>query len=90
MLNIAKLRSQLSYAPDTGVFKWLESGSGRRSDLAAGCVKGKGINVWRRIVFDQQEYTSGQLAWTLMHGVFPHFIIDHIDQDPLNDKWING
>ena len=65
MLNITKLRNQLSYDPDTGLFKWLESGSGRRSDLVAGCVKEKGNNVWRRIVFDQQEYTSGQLAWTL-------------------------
>lgn len=89
MLNITKLRNQLSYNPDTGLFKWPESGSGRRSDLVAGCVKEKGNNVWRRIVFDQQEYTSGQLAWALMEGVLPDFIIDHIDQDPLNDQWIN-
>lgn len=88
-LNITKLRNQLSYDPITGLFKWIESGRGRRSDLVAGHVKKKGKNIWRRIVFDQQEYTSGQLAWTLMKGVFPEFIIDHIDQDPLNDKWIN-
>ena len=89
MLNIVKLRNELAYEPETGLFKWLQSGSGRRADLVAGCVKGKGSNIWRRIVFDQQEYTSGQLAWVFMEGVLPDFIIDHIDQDPLNDKWMN-
>ncbi|MCG7552091.1 HNH endonuclease [Pseudoalteromonas sp. Of11M-6] len=91
MLNITKLRNQLDYNPETGVFKWRETGSGRRKDLVAGCVKSKrnDRNVWCRIVFDGQEYTSGQLAWALMTGEFPDFIIDHIDQDPLNDKWSN-
>ncbi len=89
MLNITNLRNQLSYCPDTGVFTWRESGSGRRADLIAGCVKEKAGNVWRRIVFEQQEYTADQLAWVFMTGVFPDFIIDHIDQDPLNDTWIN-
>lgn len=89
LLNIVKLRNQLNYNPETGEFHWFESGSGRRSNLIAGCVKKKGNNIWRRIVFDQQEYTSSQLAWALMTGVFPSFIIDHIDQNPLNDKWVN-
>lgn len=89
MLNIIKLRNQLSYDPESGAFKWLVSGSGRRTNLTAGCIKKKGNNVWRRIIFDQQEYTSGQLAWSIMTGEFPDFIIDHIDQDSLNDKWVN-
>jgi hypothetical protein len=89
VLNIPKLRNQLSYSPETGEFKWLTSGSGRKMNVAAGCVKRKGNNIWRRITFDQQEYTSGQLAWALMESEFPKFIIDHIDQDPLNDKWEN-
>ena len=89
MINIVKLKNQLSYDPITGVFKWLESGSGRRKNLIAGCVKRKGFNTWRRIIFDQQEYTCGQLAWCLMTGEFPEFIIDHKDGDSLNDKWLN-
>lgn len=91
MLNIAKLRSQLSYNPETGEFKWKESGSGRRKNLVAGTIKRQreDRNVWRKIVFDQQEYTSGQLAWALMTGKLPDFIVDHIDQDSLNDRWSN-
>jgi hypothetical protein len=89
LLNVAKLSNQLKYCPEAGVFAWKESGKGRRSNLIAGCVKNKGGNIWRRIVFDQQEYTSGQLAWALMKGELPSFIVDHIDGDPLNDKWLN-
>lgn len=90
MLNITKLRNQLSYDPETGVFKWLVSGSGRKMNVAAGCIrKQKHNNIWRKITFDQQDYTSAQLAWVLMKSEFPTFIIDHIDQDSLNDKWVN-
>jgi len=91
LIDAIKLKNQLTYDPTTGVFKWKESGKGRRKSLIAGCIKKKrgGLNVWRRIVFDGVEYTSGQLAWVLMNGEFPPFIIDHIDGDPLNDKWEN-
>lgn len=89
MLNMAKLKNQLRYDPLTGIFKWKDSGSGRRKNLIAGCVKKKGDNTWRRIVFDGDEYTSGQMAWALMRGALPEFVIDHIDGDPLNDKWAN-
>lgn len=89
MINIVKLKNQLSYNPLTGIFMWNESGSGRRKNLIAGCVKKKGTNTWRRIVFDQQEYTCGQLAWCIMMNEFPDFIIDHKDGDSLNDKWGN-
>ena len=89
MINLVKLKNQLSYDPLTGVFKWHESGSGRRKNLIAGCVKKKGFNTWRRIVFDQKEYTCGQLAWCIMTNEFPDFIIDHKDGDSLNDKWAN-
>jgi hypothetical protein len=88
-INMVKLKNQLYYDPETGVFKWRESGSGRRKNLIAGCVKKKGLNACRRIVFDQKEYTCGQLAWCLMKGEFPNFIIDHKDGDSLNDKWTN-
>ncbi|WP_139364680.1 HNH endonuclease [Vibrio parahaemolyticus] len=45
--------------------------------------------MWRRIVIDGKEYTSGQIAWSIMTGHFPDFIIDHKDGDSLNDKWSN-
>lgn len=89
MKNISKIINQIAYDPLTGIFKWKESGKGRRKDLIAGCVKQKGNNIWRRIVIDGQEYTSGQLAWIIMKGEIPEFIIDHIDGNPLNDKWEN-
>lgn len=87
--DAVRLKNQLTYDPDTGIFKWKESGKGRRSNLIAGCVRKKGTNVWRKIRFEGEDYTSGQLAWLLMTGVFPGFIIDHIDGDPLNDRWSN-
>ncbi|MFS1427355.1 HNH endonuclease [Vibrio splendidus] len=89
MNQAEKIRSQLSYNQETGEIKWLQSGKGRRKNLIAGCVKRKKNNVWRRIVVEGQEHTSGQVAWVLMTGKFPEFIIDHIDGDPLNDSWAN-
>lgn len=91
VLNITNpnLRNQLTYNPETGSFSWLVSGSGRKLNLSAGCVKGVGPKLRREITFEQKEYTSGQLAWVFMTGKFPDFIIDHIDQDSLNDKWVN-
>lgn len=86
---VTKIKSQLQYNSETGVILWKESGKGRRKDLIAGCVKRKKDNTWRRIVLDGQEYTSGQIAWTIKTGKFPDFIIDHMDGDPLNDKWEN-
>ena len=88
-VNIVNLKNQLNYDPLTGVLTWKFSGSGRRDDLIAGYVKKKGINIWRRVVFEQKEYTSSQLIWSLMTGEFPKFIIDHIDGNPINDKWNN-
>ncbi len=85
-----KMRNQLSYCPETGTIKWKMPGRGRRQDLTAGCVKrNRRGQVWRRIVIDGQEYTSGQVAWTIHTGAFPAYIIDHIDGDPLNDAWAN-
>lgn len=89
MLDIVNLKNQLDYDPITGVFRWKQSGRGRRPSLIAGSIKTKGSSTVRRIVLDQQEYTAGQLAWAFMTGEFPEFIIDHIDQDPLNDAWSN-
>ncbi|EGQ9298919.1 hypothetical protein E4T16_15230 [Vibrio parahaemolyticus] len=86
---VTKIRNQLTYDPDSGIIQWKESGRGRRANLVAGCVKRKKGNVWRRIVIDGKEYTSGQIAWSIMTGHFPDFIIDHKDGDSLNDKWSN-
>ncbi|EMY6611164.1 MULTISPECIES: HNH endonuclease [Vibrio] len=83
------IKNQLTYDPETGVIHWKEPGRGRRANLVAGCVKQKQDNTWRRIVVDGAEYTSGQIAWSIMTGKFPEFIIDHIDGDSLNDAWCN-
>lgn len=86
MLDVVAIKSQLNYDSETGIFKWKEKGRGRRGNLIAGCIRTKGNNVWRKIVFQGENFTSGQIAWSIMTGVFPAFVIDHIDGDPLNDE----
>ncbi|CAH1598608.1 putative HNH endonuclease [Vibrio jasicida] len=84
-----KFRNELLYDPESGQFLWRQPGRGRRPNLVAGSVKKKNGNYWRKIVIDGQEYTCAQVAWTIMTGQFPQYIIDHEDGDSLNDAWDN-
>jgi hypothetical protein len=76
MIDADRLRSLLSYDPDTGEFKWRESGQGRRPSLVAGRVSTRGYS---QISIDYKKYAAHRLAWLYVHGELPPHDLDHIN-----------
>lgn len=85
-LTQKRLMEVLRYDPATGVFKWMESGSGRRADLVAGYESPDG---YTQIMVDGKNYFAHRLVWFLYHGYFPEHDLDHIDRDKSNNRLDN-
>lgn len=98
------LKSILDYNSETGIFIWLhrtldmfeddkQSSShrcNRWNAQYAGTVAGcKNNDGYIAIAIKPKNYRAHILAWLYMTGEFPHKDIDHIDNDPCNNKFIN-
>lgn len=86
-LTAERLRTELSYDPETGKFMWL--GMRRNtaaSNRTAGSLRSDGyidIHVAGR------RYRAHRLAWLYVHGRWPDNNLDHIDGDPSNNRISN-
>lgn len=84
-----QLRKMLRYDPETGKFHWLERMNGRR----AGCVGyvSKKQRDYNRIVIciNYTSYFAHRLAWLYMTGKWPKKLIDHINRNPMDNRWSN-
>jgi hypothetical protein len=73
----------LTYDPQDGTFFWKD---GCRAGKLAGCLNGQG---YRYIGIRGKLYLAHRLAWLMMVGIWPAHQIDHIDRNPLNNRWSN-
>ncbi|MBB5762191.1 hypothetical protein HNR01_001811 [Methylorubrum rhodesianum] len=80
------LRELLSYDPQTGLFAWRKSGTGRRIGVPAGRLDAGG---YRKIGINRRVYAAHHLAWLWMTGEWPKQEIDHADRNPDNNAWGN-
>lgn len=88
MLTQERVHEVLRYEPDTGEFYWIKAVNSRsRPGKRAGCVDAEG--EYRKIRLDKKEYSEHRLAWFYVHGVWPKQLIDHIDNNGLNNKLTN-
>lgn len=80
-----RVREALAYDSETGVFVWQVS-LGR---VRAGAIAGTPHKGYCRITIDKHHYGAHQLAWLYVTGEWPPGDIDHIDGDPLNNRFAN-
>lgn len=89
-LTPERLKSLLSYNPDTGEFTWLVGGRGRRVGEIAGCLAYVGDGkTYTRIGIDGKLYYAHRLAWLYSYDAWPKNHIDHIDQNSTNNRLSN-
>jgi hypothetical protein len=84
------LKSILHYDPDTtGTFTWIKP-LGRRSRIRVGYVAGYiDSGGYRSIAINGKHYGEHRLAWLYMTGAWPSLEIDHINQNPADNRWRN-
>ena len=79
--------TDLDYDPDSGIFTWLDV---KRKGVKAGSVAGSVFNNgYRVIMYDGKHLLAHRLAWFFLHGEFPTYMIDHINQDKLDNRACN-
>jgi len=86
-LTQQRLKEVLDYDPETGVFIWKASTSGRE---VVGSVAGapNWAGYWR-IGMDSHRYKAHRLAFLWMEGHFPDADVDHINGNRSDNRWQN-
>jgi len=84
------LKSRLLYAPRTGVFYWVAPPPEHSELLGeeAGTVQ-DGAKPYHVIQVDGIKYNRARLAYLFMTGDLPDALVDHINGNSLDDRWLN-
>jgi hypothetical protein len=86
MLDAETLRKTFSYDPETGHFYWLKRRNGVIKGRPAGYVSPDGYITIR---INRILYKAHRLAWLYIHGIWPSDLIDHINNDPSDNRLSN-
>lgn len=85
-ITAQRLREILHYDPDTGIFRYLV----KRGTCAPGSIAGSVMlrGNWS-MGLEYGRYSAHRLAWLYMTGEWPALEVDHIDGNPVNNRWDN-
>lgn len=87
MMNQEILKELLIYDSKTGVFVWKIKPSKK---VKVGNIAGTlSLQGYIKIRIFGKEYRAHRLAWLYEYGEFPEGILDHIDQNKLNNSISN-
>jgi hypothetical protein len=77
------------YDPETGVLRWRTAPKFRAHLLGkrAGSQNKHTRRWWVRI--DGKQYAAARVIWKMKTGKDPTEMIDHINRDPSDDRWVN-
>lgn len=86
--TLAELQQLLRYAPDEGAFYWLVNN--RHPKARIGMRAGR-VNALGRaqIGYKKSQLFVHRLVWLFETGQWPTGMIDHIDGNPLNNRFSN-
>ncbi len=86
MLTLEKLKSILSYCPESGNFVWLiQHGRAYPGNIAGSLRKDGYVTV----IIDRKQHKAHRLAWFYMTGDWPKGRLDHEDNCQSNNRWDN-
>lgn len=81
------IQQALQYDPTSGTFTWRIH---RRGTAKAGTIAGRtNNNGYRQIKIMDRLYAAHRLAFVCQLGRWPHAFVDHINGDPLDNRWCN-
>lgn len=86
MITQARLKEILRYDPSTGVFTWRVSKGRAKAGSVAGTFDAGG---YRLIMVDGKRYKAHRLAFIYIEGNLPPDKVDHISQNPADNRWRN-
>jgi hypothetical protein len=87
LLSVERLREMFNYDPETGVFtRRIRTHNRNQIGDIPGCLRPGG---YRYISIAQRHYAEHRLAWLYVTGRWPDYFIDHIDGNPLNNRFAN-
>lgn len=76
------LKSLLSYDYKTGIFTWIKTSRGVKTNVVAGRID----KNRREIKINTIKYFAHRLAWLYVYGEWPIVIIDHINGNGLDNR----
>lgn len=87
MVDRDRVCELLEYSPETGVFRWKVSRTGKAK---AGSIAGsKDRDGYIEIKIDRRLYRAHRLAWLVMTGKWPTIGLDHINRDRSDNRFLN-
>lgn len=85
--KLERLKELFEYNSETGLFiRKISCGRQKAGVIAGTLMKDK---KYVAIAIDGELYYAHRLAWLYMTGEWPKDLIDHIDIDGKNNKWVN-
>lgn len=89
-LTLKRLKQVYLYEPETGRFLRLQEANSFGGKAKVGTVAGSSSGErYLRIGIDGKVYRAHRLAWFYVTGEWPEHGVDHIDMNPVNNRWAN-
>jgi len=87
-IDPSEIRQFFSYDADNGELRWrIDNARAKAGNLAGYVCTKEGGRV--KVSFRYKTIWAHQIIWVLQTGKWPSFPIDHINQNPSDNRWCN-